>query len=626
MVGFLIKNSFRFNGILAVAFVVLCFVGNVSGQTYSYTFTAKIFDANNQTKTLGTADWTLSNNGGYYGHDATKGQQIGSGATPATLATLITSDISGTITKVIIETSGASSIDGNVLVSVNGTAYGAVQAITATNTAYTFTGSSVGTIELKWTQTSSKALYIKEIKVEYTVSLLPTLTNQSYNGIIGTPFSQTPTNSGGSATSWAVVSGTLPTGLTLNTSTGEISGTPTATGTSTVDIQATNAYGDDTKTYDFTIINGPCYTENGPNGSKSGSTSEGDADAGGSPTSTIRLASGSNGGSIAFTTSNINAGNILLRFRAKGWSGSETNVTVTVGSETVNYTTLPTSFGWVEIPFTPLSANPTITFSTIQNKRVHIGNIEVFCLPTCTPITLTQTRPNQAPVDSKVQIEVNDVTPISQVKLNGNTLAFSVINATTIQIEIPNTATAGANTITLEEIPACQTDIPFVVTEYSGACSTLPNTYTDLFISEIYDSQSDNQWYMELYNPTPNPIVLDNVYQLKRSGDKGPSPSYSRTIDLTGTVPPYSVFVLFLGDASPVTCSGITFDFTEIGNGINENDQIDLFKNGVRVDISEALNETGYTLKRKVVAGETVPTTSYNAMQWDISSSESCSI
>lgn len=478
---------------------------------------------------------------------------------------------------------------------------------------------------------SANSLYIQSFSIIYEDAVLtaPILSNESFSGVVSSSFSKTPANTGGLASSWSIVSGALPSGLSLNTTTGEISGTPSVTGTYIVDIQASNAAGNDTKTYTITISSGPCYTSNGPNGSASGSTFAGDTDPGGLPTSTIRLASGSSGGSVSFSTTGIAAGDIKLRFRAEGWSTTETEVTVTVDGQDVNYTTLPTTaFGWVEITFTGVAANPSIEFSTVKNKRVHIGNIEVICIPptpSCTPaITLTQIRPATASIDSRVQVEINDATLVSQVSLGGSTIPFTVVNATTIEFVIPAGASSGVNTLKLIETSLCETVSSIDVTTDMGFCSDLPATYNDLFISEIYDSQSDNQWYMELFNPTGNPIVLDNVYQIKRSGNISPL-SYTRTIGLTGTVPPYSVYTLFIGDALPVTCTGITFDFTETGDGINESDQIDLFKNGVQVDVAQAPNEKGYTLKRKKITGETVPTTSYSATQWDINSSESCS-
>ena len=54
-------------------------------------------------------------------------------------------------------------------------------------------------------------------------------------------------------TNWSITSGSLPGGLTLNESTGEISGTPTSAGTSTFTVTATNASGSDSKEYTIQI-------------------------------------------------------------------------------------------------------------------------------------------------------------------------------------------------------------------------------------------------------------------------------------------------------------------------------------------------------------------------------------
>ena len=64
----------------------------------------------------------------------------------------------------------------------------------------------------------------------------------------------TPTNTGGASTSWSVTSGTLPQGLSLNPTTGAITGTPTAVySTASVTIEATNAAGSDTATISVTV-------------------------------------------------------------------------------------------------------------------------------------------------------------------------------------------------------------------------------------------------------------------------------------------------------------------------------------------------------------------------------------
>ena len=76
----------------------------------------------------------------------------------------------------------------------------------------------------------------------YTTS--PTITSgQAFTGKVGDAFSQTPAITNGPATSWAISSGSLAAGLTLNASTGAISGTPTAIIAATAYLIATGAGG-----------------------------------------------------------------------------------------------------------------------------------------------------------------------------------------------------------------------------------------------------------------------------------------------------------------------------------------------------------------------------------------------
>gem|GEM_PF-695905 len=77
-----------------------------------------------------------------------------------------------------------------------------------------------------------------------TISITPTTATQA---TVGSAYSQTLTASGGSApySTWTVTSGTLPAGLTLNASTGVISGTPTTSNAAgvSVSIRTTDANG-----------------------------------------------------------------------------------------------------------------------------------------------------------------------------------------------------------------------------------------------------------------------------------------------------------------------------------------------------------------------------------------------
>jgi hypothetical protein len=72
--------------------------------------------------------------------------------------------------------------------------------------------------------------------------------------MVGTDYSHTITASGTPSSTYTVGSGSLPPGLTLNETTGVISGSPTTPGTSTVTIVAANGTQPDaTITYELTI-------------------------------------------------------------------------------------------------------------------------------------------------------------------------------------------------------------------------------------------------------------------------------------------------------------------------------------------------------------------------------------
>ena len=58
-------------------------------------------------------------------------------------------------------------------------------------------------------------------------------------GTNGVAYNQTLASNGGSAVTWSISVGTLPTGLTLNAATGAITGTPTTAGTSNFTVKAT---------------------------------------------------------------------------------------------------------------------------------------------------------------------------------------------------------------------------------------------------------------------------------------------------------------------------------------------------------------------------------------------------
>jgi hypothetical protein len=71
---------------------------------------------------------------------------------------------------------------------------------------------------------------------------------------LNTPYSLQLTTSSSAAVTWSVISGALPAGVTLNTTSGLISGTPTATGDFSFKVQASTGSQTDSQTYNLSVV------------------------------------------------------------------------------------------------------------------------------------------------------------------------------------------------------------------------------------------------------------------------------------------------------------------------------------------------------------------------------------
>lgn len=121
---------------------------------------------------VGTADdgasWVVSSDAVESNFDSTKGVHFGTGKLAVSYLELSTSDIEGTITKIVVNASGASGTSASLGVTVGGVDFGSTQSLTSTATEYTFEGSASGEIKVRLSQASAtKALYVKSIVVTY---------------------------------------------------------------------------------------------------------------------------------------------------------------------------------------------------------------------------------------------------------------------------------------------------------------------------------------------------------------------------------------------------------------------------------------------------------------------------
>ncbi len=113
-----------------------------------------------------------------------------------------------------------------------GTGCGTLSSSNAPNVVYIAPSGTTAPIQLTLTGTVAGTQAKQTVSI--TVNPDPTIQGNPPAGVVGAAYSTTLTASGGTAPlSWSITSGSLPAGLSFNAATGLISGTPTATGTST---------------------------------------------------------------------------------------------------------------------------------------------------------------------------------------------------------------------------------------------------------------------------------------------------------------------------------------------------------------------------------------------------------
>ena len=149
----------------------------------------------------------------------------------------------------------ASTLSGGVATGVGGSVLGGAFAFTSPETT---PGVGTANQSVTFTPTDTTNYNTATTSASVTVnSSIPVVTASTFSGTVGVAFNQS-ISATGSPTSYAITSGTLPAGLSLNATNGAITGTPTAAVSGvTVQVTATNSNGtSEAATITFNIAKG----------------------------------------------------------------------------------------------------------------------------------------------------------------------------------------------------------------------------------------------------------------------------------------------------------------------------------------------------------------------------------
>lgn len=241
----------------------------------------------------------------------------------------------------------------------------------------------------------------------------------SAGGTVGTPFSYQITATNGPT---AYGASGLPTGLSVNGTSGLISGTPTTAGTANVTLSASNTAGSGTASLALTIVpagggggNVTVLTEDFASLTSGNSTLTGGSgtpwtgntnfptvtnafQAGGA----VKLGSDSSTGSLTSRTLDLGqaGGNFTVTFKVKGWTTVEGNILVSAGNltaQTVTYTsTMSGAFETKSVNFAGGTANMTVRIAT-SARRAFIDDVVITASSPATPVVAVSGSPGAVP-------------------------------------------------------------------------------------------------------------------------------------------------------------------------------------------------------------------------------------
>lgn len=293
------------------------------------------------------------------------------------------------------------------------------------------------------------------------------------------------------------------------------------------------------------------------------------------------------------------------------FTGTAINTNATNGSITLN-TTFQTITENIVGTGNLLDLRLTITVDA-ANEEFAVDEIILDGTP---PVScaheITSFTPTEGPAGTKVTINGNGFTQTSSVNFNGiASSSVQFIDSNTLIAIVADGTSTGSISVT--ESGCTETGSSFTIINFSGSCSS---PFSDLIISEVYDSNSGSLGYIEIYNGTGTAIDLSD-YEIDRYA------TLTGPVNYTYIFPSLTINdgqVLIGKVSTDPDVAGVTSDFT-FGNtnGFNEDDRLELVFSATNTVVDDWHDDSvpggsGFSYLRNT--NITGPNPNYDASEW----------
>ena len=332
-----------------------------------------------------------------------------------------------------------------------------------------------------------------------------------------------------------------------------------------------------------------------------------------------------------FATTKIGNTSIIKTYYIKNQGTSDLTITSINSSNNIIFP-LTTTFSTTvltpgsnisfDIAFSPNIAGTVSSIITIENSDSDEGSYTFTVQGTgncaALPISIS---PVSGSVGTVVTVTGSNFGSSTSAKFNGEVAVVNVISSSIVEVVVPIAASTGSLVVTTDL--GCESSEFFtVINGLIGSCETTNTNYPlDLFISEITDKGTGSHSYIEIFNGTGSAINLD-TYDV-RIHNNGVATS-SNIIPLSGTINNNSTILIGFGGAEATDAEGgYVADFTSGISGINDNDNIRIYKNGTWIDLWGettgnvfTIADNNYVYRRKN-KGIIAPSITWNNTDWE---------